>query len=327
MSNTHRSTKITVCLVLSVLLVASPSAYALRIGWNVDIHQNKFADYANDFHIWGILESGDETGSNPPTFTSEVNFLTSGPPLWTPGATAFENFNYQIGGAPTRPLPPGSPWPGPPDPEPPFYYFEGSWSTAGQIPYCQWVHFGLEFDEDCHNIGYWLQGVWTKDGIDPAGNPIYGFEVEDGILTGLPQRITIQNASGTETVPLQMDMMILSKEEGEAFPLGDLNTGFFDQNPEWNERWVAVPPELLPDVLPGDGGPDSFFDVFLEQVPGLGQLGPEEVLLARQHSEYYMSNPGWENFWQYEIHGSHIPEPVTLGLIALGAVGLIRRRR
>ncbi len=39
-----------------LMMVVSAPAYAVRVGWNVDIHQNKFinpGDYANDFHVWG----------------------------------------------------------------------------------------------------------------------------------------------------------------------------------------------------------------------------------------------------------------------------------
>jgi hypothetical protein len=122
----------------TVLLLASQPTYGLRVGWNVDIHQNKFTDGANDFHIWGILESGDPDGTNPPTLTGQVNFRTSGPdgiPPWEPGANpALETFNPQIGNPITRSLPPLCPFQ---DPVlPPFYYFEASWSTTGQFPYC-----------------------------------------------------------------------------------------------------------------------------------------------------------------------------------------------
>jgi len=215
-----------------MLGVSSP-AYADRVAWNVDIHQNKFPGpndpsewpgFANDFHIWGILESGDAAGNNPPTMATppQVNFKTSGPngnPTWQPQGQAFANFNSQIGNPVKRPLPPGAP-----PPQPPFYYFDANWS-GGQVPFCQWVHFGLEFDETCHNIGYWLQAVWTytdPQGVehDPGGSPIYGFDVQD---LAPEQYIQIQNASGVETTVKEMELLKLNKEEGAAFPLGLLN--------------------------------------------------------------------------------------------------------
>jgi len=318
-----------------VLLVAAPSAYALRVGWNVDIHQGKFGspqdpDYANDFHIWGILESGSPPNWLPaPAFVSQVNFLTSGPPNWIPGTNpAFETFSQQISKNPVnpRPLPPMAPPIGGP-----FYYFDANWSTAGQIPFCQWVHFGLEFDEECHNVGYWLQGVWTKDGVDPPGSPIYGFRVED---LAVEQYIRIQNASGHETTVKQMDLMVLNPTEAQSFRLEDLNTDFFNQNPQWDARWIEVPQNLLPtSPLPGDGDVDSFFDVYFEGprgVPGMRRLEGGEMLLARQLSE------GSDEWWQYEMHGTHtyipiIPEPATVaiwGLLGLcWAVLRVRQQR
>jgi hypothetical protein len=115
-----------------------------------------------------------------------------------------------------------------------------------------------------------------------------------------------------------MDLMVLDADEGRAFPLEDLNTSFFDRHPEWNQRWRHVPPSLVPQYLPSNDQVSSFFDVFLEQVPGLPPLLPGQVLLARQHSGYYdtlsleflgLSAPaaGNADFWQYEIHGQTLP--------------------
>jgi hypothetical protein len=314
--------------------VCTPAYAALRVGWNVDIHQGKFGsptdanNYANDFHIWGVLESW----GVPPTFTTQVNFQTTGPagiPPWkiVPGGLAFENHNGRITDKPALLVPPARllpPLAPPVTPGGPFYYFDYNWSTASQIPYCTWMHFGLEFEEEGFNIGYWLQGVWTKDGVDPSGQPLYGFEVvhpEGG--GGGGGRIRIQNASGVETELLQMDLMVLQSDEGQVFPLEDLNTDFFDTHPEWNQRWVSVTvPEHT--MLGGSGGPDSFFDVYFDTVQGLGEMGPGDVLLARQHS-YYTESTGDPDFWQYELHG--VPEPATLSLLALSGLALLRRRR
>ena len=348
-----RRATLILCLSAVVVFALASPGYALRVGWNVDIHMNKHFypvgdpnrggvnDAANDFHIWGVLESGLPDGSNPPTLSGNVNFQTTGPngvPPWKmmpveEGGAVFNTFNSQIGNPVTRPLPPGSPFPDPNfPPAAPFYYFEGSWSNPNHpLPFCTWMHFGLDFDETCHNIGYWLSAVWTKDGVDPAGNPIYGFEVRDGYdgtspIPSEPQRITIQNASGVETEVQTMDLMILSNAEGLAFPLADLNTDFFDTHQDWNARWVHVPTSLLPThLLNGGGGIDSFFDVFLDAVPGLGVLGPSEVLLSRQ-SSFYSEEGTDPMFWQYEIHEAHTPEPATL-LSLLAGWGLLAARR
>jgi len=334
-------TKLVVCLSVLVLLAVATPSYALRVGWNVDIHMNKhwypvgdpnrggINDRANDFHIWGILESGDPSGANPPTFTSEVNFQTTGPggiPPWLPvqNGIRFQTFTPQIGNPVNRPLP--VLYPGPNPPTAPFYYFDGNWTNPTQgLPFCTWMHFGLEFDETCHNIGYWLQATWTKNGVDPEGSPLYGFEVRDGYPVAERQKITIQNSSGVETNPQGMDLMILSKEEGAAFPLEDLNTSFFDMHPEWNMRWVHVPTSMIPTTLVGDGGINSFFDVYFDQVPGLGVLPPEGVVLARQLSTYTEGTD--PTFWQYELHGAHTPEPMTLTILLAGFGALVAARR
>ncbi len=341
---TMRVVSVLLCLA-AVAAVCTP-AYALRVGWNVDIHQGKFGgpgdpagpnNYANDFHIWGVLESW-----NKPTNTGNVNFQTTGPagiPPWKiippppPAANIglwFETFDPPLITdqpalvPPGRPLPPLAP---PINPGGPFYYFDTTWKTDGKIPYCTWMHFGLEFEEAGFNIGYWLQGVWTKDGKDPDGQPLYGFEVvhpEGGGGGAGGGRIRIQNASGVPTELLKMDLMVLHGTVGQNFPLEDLNTDFFDTHPEWNQKWVSVPSSLLPTaMLMGNGGPDSFFDVFFDTVTGLGPMVDGDVLLARQYSEY--TGGSQDFFWQYELHG--VPEPATLSLLALSGLALLRRRR
>jgi len=308
-----------------ILAIAAGQAYAARVAWNVDIHQNKFGypgdpvtpDYANDFHVWGVLESM----FNPPTIDGQVNFQTTGPAGFPPFAPivpglGFENFVPTVSqpAITPRPLPPGAPAPGGP-----FYYFEGSWSTAGQIPYCTWMHFGVDITEDGCNYGYWLQAVWTRDGVDPVANPIYGFYVDDAVGQ---QKIRVQNASGTQTEVMSMDVMRLTEEEVNMFPLADLNTSFFDTHPEWNSRWAHITTGLPSQF--GGPGIDSFFDVFLE-VPLGGPLLPGQGLIARQHSSYFEPT-GDPDFWQYEIHGAPIPEPASLAGVLLG-VGLLIRRR
>ena len=327
---------ILVCLGLLVLLAASSPAYALRVGWNVDIKQVKFNDYADGFHVWGLLESGDPLGNNPPTFTSQVNFLTSGPdgvPPWNPGPQALDTFGApQIGGV----IPAGHPLPpGPPNPiNPPWYFFDANWSTSTgqQIPNNQWVHFGLEFNEECHNIGYWLRAGWKQGALDPPV-PIYGFKVLDGYPTLPPQErrgITIQNASEAETSVLAMDLLVLSKADGDKIALADLNTDYFRDHSEF--VWTQVPLDKMHGL--GSLGvfqPDSFFDVFFDEIEGLPQLQPEGYVIARQHSEYsgYVSSSG--DYWQYELHEANTPEPGTLVLLGTATLGLLayawRRRR
>jgi hypothetical protein len=321
MSQKLRNSMIVLGVGLAALLFFGTPAQALVVGWNLDIHQGKnlpAGQLPNDFHIGGQLESGLPDGSNPPLFVSQVNWQVNGPggpPV--PGGIKFNNFGQTITVTPT----PGAPW----------YNFTADWTnpSVAEVPFSTWMHFGLQFDETCHNIGYWLQGWWTKDGIqDPPFSPIYGFEVRDGILEPEPQKIRIQNASGVTTTLQSMDLMVLNP--GETFQLQNLTTDFFDTHPEWNGRWVHVPSALLPTTFPsGSPANDSFFDVFLTQVPGLGALPANGMLLAREFSSY--TGGSVDNFWNYEMHGAHMPEPgaivlIGTGLLAMG-LGYIWRRR
>ncbi|MFH1550454.1 MAG: PEP-CTERM sorting domain-containing protein [Planctomycetota bacterium] len=284
---------------MGVTLLAT-NAYALRVAWNVDIHQDKFLDGANDFHIEGVLESGEPWPGteDPPELISHID---------GPFTTFNSSITEAIGGRP-------------------FYDFGADWTVVdtniyptGYIPYCNWIHLGLEFDETCHNVGYWITGWWTQDGVDPAYNPMYGFRVED---LEPQQTITIQNASSVNTELIAMDLAILPASS--PFLLEDLNADYFAAHTEF--PWVEVP-ITQPIPMLGDGyGIDSFFDVSIEDVMGR-RLGPSEILLSRQYSSYEGASTDY--FWNFELHEAHIPEPGTLLLLApalLGFAGLLRRR-
>ena len=291
----------TVALALALAIGSGP-AYALRVAWNVDVHQNKFADFANDFHVWGVLESGDELGNCPPTFVGEVNFLI---PPTAPPTQAFPTFSQTI--TPSA----GGMWP----PGLPFYDFTANWSGAN-IAHCQWVHFGLEFDEACHNVGYWLQAAWTRDGVDPGLSPIMGFRVEDLAPT---QTFTLQNYSDVEIHLTQVDVLVLPP--GADFPLENLNYDYFEANPGYDWVPVTVPADTW---LAGNG---EEFQLNIEDVLGR-RLGFSEILISRQRGEY--SGSPTEEFWEFELHEAHIPEPLTMLAFGAGVVGLagyVRRRR
>lgn len=285
--------------VVGVTLLAT-NASALRVAWNVDIHQDKFLDGANDFHIEGVLESGEPPPGieDPPELIAHFD----GP---------FTTFSYSIteavGGRP-------------------FYDFSADWEDvdtdiypSGYIPYCDWIHLGLEFDETCHNVGYWIQGTWTQDGVDPVNNPMYGFRVEDQQIL---QTITIQNASEVDTEIISMDLAALPA--GSPFPLEDLNADYFAAHPEFPWVEVYIP---TPIFMSGDGeGIDSFFDVSIEDVLGR-RLGPSEILLSRQYSSYEGASTDY--FWNFELHEAHIPEPGTIVMIGCALVamaGVVRRK-
>jgi hypothetical protein len=337
-----------IAAALALLMVAP--TYAVLVGWNVDIHQGKWNGqywppgvpppvplpvpfpprFANDFHVWGVVESM----LTPPKLLNQVNFQTSGPFTVPPfqrvagglqfPAAQFTSMFSQV---------PPWPWPLPPPPPPlppiipggPFYYFAANWKGAN-IPFCSWMHFGLLFRVNGSNYGYWLRGMWTYNGIDPPGPPIYGFEVGGGGGGGgggtTPQYIRIGNSSGVETYPMSMDLMVMDADEGRAFPLEDLNTDFFREHAsQYDGRWVHVPAGMLPSFLPSNDQVSSFFDIFLEQLPTPGgplKVLPGQILIARQHSGYYDTLTGSDgaptignaDFWEYQIHGQPLPGDV-----------------
>jgi autotransporter-associated beta strand protein len=291
-------TKRLVVAVFAGLLVvgAARPTYGVRVGWNEDIH----VDYpiVNDFHLWGVLESS----TKPPVFVNQINFQTIGPggPAVVNGTT-FQGFQSQIGGN----LPAQYPLPAdvPPDvgnpPAPPYYYFGANWNfPTNPLVYCQWMHFGVEFDEYGWNYGYWLQGAWTLNGVRlPAAGlpsiPSLGFTMPN------TSSITFQNASGIEVQPQQMQAMILYPDEGAMFPLNDLTGSFFDTHPEWNSRFHDV--GTLPSTLSGSGGT---LTVDFSQVSGMRSLNPSEVLLARIQTKYLDPQGQQQMTWKYVVHGA-----------------------
>jgi autotransporter-associated beta strand protein len=302
-----RAIPVVLCLGL-LMLFGAASAEAALVGWNFDVHQNKFADFANDFHVWGTLEDSFKV----PVFVSQVNFETTGPngnppfqPIPAPQGIKFNFFQQTIT--------PNGGWPP--------YDFNATWKFPNKnAPFCTWMHFGLVFDAS-DNFEARLQGTWTRNGVDPQYNPIYGFEVPKS-----ESEITLENYSEVGTAPLQMDLLILSPGEGTRFPLADLNSSFFDENPEWNQRFKHVDSSLLYWTLPSKGGgTGEKLTVPFSAVPGMRTLEHGEVLVARIKSQYEYTPPETggstaaqgdlqsEVFWEYIMHGAWVPQFVWSG--------------
>ena len=243
-------------------------------------------------------------------YQSEVNYETQGPggPKLE-GGISFDSF--------VNTVTPVSPTQGP------IYDFTADWSKpTANIPCFTWMHIGLAVDETCNNIFAHLQAAWTKDGVDPGHAPIYGFEVRDGLLTPEVQKIRITNDSGVYTKIDQMDLLVLSKEEGAAFSFENLNTDYFSHH---SYAWTSVPSSMLP--AGGVFDTNSLFDVELGAL-GL-TLGPSQVLLSRQLGEY--TGGSTDHFWNFDLHTAHEPEPSTLVLLITAGISLLvfawRRRR
>ncbi|MCX6875514.1 MAG: hypothetical protein NTW21_17155 [Verrucomicrobia bacterium] len=291
-------------LGLAVLLASSAPVGALQVGWSVDIHQNQFVPCADDFHVWGVLESlPDQYGEHPPTLLAQDNVEPydkyQGQICYS---DIFDHFSYTIGGPqnPNLPRPPGYVGPWPPT-GPPFYYFEANWwSDENCVEFCHWAHFGLKFEENDGNYGYWLQGRWTAEhGAQYAtsNTPMLGFAVIE--RQGPGPVIRLQNAN---TVPIGVaQMQTLLLPAGTNFDINNLTTNHFDVHPEF--VWTQVPGGLLPAFV----APSSFFDVFLESIGTAPHNG--QVLLARQQLTHTAVGGRTETFWQYQLHES--PAAVT----------------
>jgi hypothetical protein len=342
--------------MVTLLITTSPT-YAVQVGWSVDVHQNEFIPCADDYHVWGVLQSmPGQNGPVSPTLISQDNLEPYDHYQGTNCYSGiFDHFSYQIGGAanPNLPrptgYPAGQPWP---PTSPPFYYFEANWwSDENCVEFCHWAHFGLKFEEQGQNVAYWLQGKWTAaHGAEYADGttPMLGFSISDGAGGAL------RLGTGTIITPPEppppvlpdgalsvSSLQLAALPVGADFPIENLGKSFFGeslntpfvfggQTFNWSGNLTPTPQYLAP---------DSFFDVFLESVavPGTGgsqnfaQLLPGQIILARQQLSYSFINlqtglRQTDTFWQYELHGV-VPEPSSLVLLASAAIVLLSLAR
>jgi hypothetical protein len=331
-----------------VVLLAAAPAMAVQVGWSVDVRQTQISPVADDYHIWGVLQSlPDMNGPRAPTLISsdehaypcDPNCQCGGVMGSTCHCGPLDNFSYQIGGTPNPNLPRPQGYVGPwPPVGGPFYYFEANWSsTQYYVGYNDWAHFGLKFDENQANYGYWLQGKWTAgNGAQYAeqNTPIASFEVVDGPSGYL----RLQNGFNPEPpgpTPVTLGLsavQLAALPVGTNFDIDNLTNSFFDIHTEitWSANPIGPTPQYI--------APSSFFDVFLESVavPGAGgqtfaNLLPGQLLLARQQFTYPLVGGGTETFWEYQMHEVPlpVPEPSTIVMFVLMVGGLLAwwRRR
>ena len=311
--------------VLGVLAFAAPaSAYNIWAGITLDVHQDipdgSLPDgrLPNDFHIEGLICTASGVA---PVLSNHLDGL-------------FPIFNYSI----TK-LNPG-------DPADCWYTFVADWElNAGDlgIPYCTVVHLGLLFSVEDENTMIDLVGWWTLDGVrvgDVIGGypnegyvPALGFYVDPVTATPGPS-VRIGNGfippfdppapplPPPGPVPIdvevtELDVVVMNRADVPLAWFEEL----YDGGAQDSWGWVPVLDGAGNDIDPTNPFPlaaDSFFDVFLEGTPGMGDVTPatpvdlpgHELLFVRSKRNFINNNgvtyPGGgdtdNGLWQWHIH-------------------------
>lgn len=280
--------KIIVSLCLGLLLTGGMLS-AIKVGLNDDVHFDFPNAVANDFHIQGIIHSG---GGITPVLKEILVFGDPGTGNWTVSGKDLT----QIG--------------------PEDWFFKADFVTDGYISYCQWIHFGFKFDVEAYNIIANLVGWWTKDGIplEMGDNgrdvsnymqvPVTGFEVTGN--SAIEPRLRITNSTNRNVLMETLELAVSPKD----IPLEHMySTGLGrpgEPSPLYPDlKWVKVP--QFPITLK----PDSFFDVFLINLPI--QMGPGSFLLMRGRqigdNDTTPANRAADWGWFWEIHEEPVITP------------------
>ena len=271
------------------MMLGAINAFALRMGFNEDIHNGTGQD-AYDFHIEGTLKS-----STPPKQLANYIYPVSPIPGfdWTYDGGTITHMGGNI------------------------YHYSGGWSGTTPVKTSQSIHVGKYWDETCHNIFVDVVGWWTdRDGNRITTNtsdvPLVGFDVQDHILNpdvGLPQTLTLYNAN--PEVPMQiMGLQVATlPSPGEMVELPDL----------------VEDSEVLAQLEWTDFRNDSFFDVFYEiNLTEAGFVIPADTFMVTRG---YVLDPtdGLYHFFAH-AHTSHVPEPGSMALIGVGLLALMRKK-
>lgn len=282
-------------------------AFALQpivVGLNDDIHFDYQGYRANDFHIEGIVYSA---GGIEPNINEIIIFGDPGTGNWSKSGWTL------------------TPVPGSPD----QWRFTMDFVTDGFITFCQWIHFGIEFNVEAKNIIARLVGWWTLDGEpmqvgDSAQVAVTGFEVTKD-PTGAPQfRLRISNDSSLPVQVSQMEWVIfedanLQTVEPDPVPLEDMSKkeGGVGRPGEDSLKYphlIWLPVQTIPDRV--EIRPGSFFDVFFDvQIPpgNFLMLRGRQVPAIFMESKTVQEDWGW--FW--EQHQEPLENPNTPIVVAI----------
>ncbi|MFH1731716.1 MAG: PEP-CTERM sorting domain-containing protein [Planctomycetota bacterium] len=287
-----------ILLTVAFVTVVCNSAFALKVGFNPNIHNNT-GQPAYDFHWEGIVKS-----STVPVQVATACFVI----------TPIPGFDWTYSGSTFVEIAPDE------------YLYSGGWSGNVPVPHCSTIHVGKYFDVGCHNTFMDIRGWWTDASgakLNPsAGNeeppgsgtyvsdvPLIGFEVQDHILGPPgPQTVTIQNATTEEILVRDYEAALAPR----GLELMDLNEGDPDLDAlTWN-MLQATPITLTP-------GMTATFDLNAAGVT----MGPGSFLVLRGQG----APPGGVYSFFAHYHEAHVPEPGGFAMVGLGLLAALRRRR
>ena len=290
-------------VLMAVLLLVSlvDSAFALRVGFNPNIH-NGTGQPAYDFHIEGVLFSQ----TTPVQYKDVVFDVPRG---------SIPGFDWTYNGS-TLVQDPADKY---------MWHYSGSWSGTVPVQPCQWIHIGKKWDVHCYNVLMDLRGWWTDATgakINPsAGTPgtppgtwvsdvaLLGFQVED---LAAPQTVTLQNATTEQAQFKNFEVAVTSVE----VPLENMMEGDpLMDGLSWVELVGDTPMALAP-------GGTATFDLGVAGV----QVNPATFLMMRG----YEWDPSTGEFAFFaDLHESHhlIPEPGGLAMVGLALMAVRRKRR
>ena len=279
-------------LAVVLMLFASTDVFALEVGFNADVHNGTGQD-AYAFHLEGTLKS-----STFPVQTDDFDFEL-------PWEIPIPGFDWEYDGGTITHL------------SGDLYQYSGSWSTqsgSAPVPPSTSIHLGKYFDVTCNNVWIDVHGWWSNVENLRIGPevPLIGFEVQDRILDGnarqLPQTVELFNDTTIPTEIMNLQMAITD----EAIALEDLME---DSRVLESLTWVS-----LDSVHVLDPGRSLLFELGLFDI----RIPPSSFLVTRGQA----FDPTDEDYHFFALMAqSHVPEPATLGLLLLGGLALLQRKR